>query len=125
MVIIFSALLLMMLMERLSKHAIDNGDNMAMTRHFDYSKHFFERLSERASSKDEAVFLVRKVEEHMRDKCLEMAFTSISRGDEHAQAFLVNGFVVRYKWCSRLGKVVILTIYKSSKLSSMSRKVSK
>ena len=108
----------MMLMERLHRHAIDNGDNMILTRHFDYSKHFFERLAERASSKDEAVFLVRKVEEHMRDKCLEMAFTSISRGDEHAQAFSVNGFVVRYKWCSRVSKVVILTIYKSRKVSN-------
>ena len=54
----------------------------------------------------------------MRDKCLEMAFTSISRGDEHAQAFLVDGFVVRYKWCSRVGKVVLLNIYKSRKASN-------
>ena len=88
---------------------------MCLTRHFDYSKHFFERLSDRASSKDEAVFLVRKIEERMRDKCLEMAFTSTSRGNEHAQAFLVDGFVVRYKWCSRVGKAVILTIYKKQK----------
>ena len=107
-----------MLTERLLKHVIDNGDNMILTRHFDYTKHFFERLSERASSKDEAVLLVRKIEEHMRDKCLEMAFTSISRGDEHAQAFLVDGFVVRYKWSSRISKVVILTIYKSRKVLS-------
>lgn len=98
---------------------------MGLTRHFDYSKHFFERLAERTSSKHEAVVLVRKIEAHMKDKCLEMAFTSISRGDEHAQAFLVDGFVVRYKWYSRVGKVVLLAIYKSSKLSSMDRKVSK
>lgn len=91
---------------------------MCLTRHFDYSKHFFERLAERTSSKHEAVVLVRKIEAHMKDKCLEMAFTSISRGDGHAQAFLVDSFVVRYKWSRRIGKVVILTIYKSRKVPS-------
>ena len=91
---------------------------MILTRHFEYSKHFFERLAERTSSKQEAALLFKMIEAQMRDKCLEMAFTSISRGDGHAQAFLVDSFVVRYKWSKRIGKVVILTIYKSRKVSS-------